>query len=341
MATVAVKVTIDRATAIIARHTAWGEITTTLDLDLLDEAQRAELARSSDERGVLDLSSGSFTYEQRHGYPSLAEATPEAALIVLTSRIASHESERRKEAMKAQKDLAEAEQAIVEWLAKSDDELLQSDYQRWFVSSIRLYNYQKPEKASNYAAYQARRNMLEEIAERKTAVLKAENARYEAERKAAKAKQEAYKAALMQRMVDEYCSDEQQRRRAEGLLPEEEMLRSFRERVFAPLNGFPRYEKISKADIVAATAYGEYQAEDDSVEYRADNASEASADVFAALEAIRKVAKQRLGGEVTCQLKEHLGGWKHADEWQVRKNSILVTVDLEGLLKLSREYAAP
>ena len=175
-------------------------------------------------------------------------------------------------------------------------------------------------------------------------------------------KQQQQQDAQIVRLVERFGTEEMGRRLRAGMLPEDELLDLVRERVFAPLAAFPRYQRITKADVrqasvarAAAIREGDDEDLDDGEDYVAlpggevefddDVASEATAEAFAALEDIRKVAEatipQALGedAKIAVVLRWHGGRVKRDHTFLVERFSVLVTVESAGFT-VSREYAA-
>lgn len=138
--------------------------------------------------------------------------------------------------------------------------------------------------------------------------------------------------------VRQFGTNMQQERFTRGLLPEDEIVDTIRDQVFAPLDHLPHYEKITKQDVINSYAdlgYGP----NSKVIFRVEAASSASDEQMA-----RMLEIERLVPGATTELRLHEGVLENSsgdedEEYAVRCHSILVTVQV-GELTLSREYAA-
>jgi hypothetical protein len=181
------------------------------------------------------------------------------------------------------------------------------------------------------------------LAAEHNAALKAEDAaRQEKNERLASERAERRKAQI-DAWVAEHGDENQQARHAVRLLPEDEVLYGMRADAFAALNEFPRYAKLTKAEVYSEFGIEVYSGEDDyapKVEFSAADATSATAEEFATLQMIQhattigRIAK--LNPRAT--LREHTG--EVDDYGKVSRKSVLVELTV-GEFTFSREYACP
>lgn len=350
--TLQVTVFVDRATAILAGHSAFGNQVVAVDPAALTVEEREELARAADESGrdsetiKLTATSGPWFYNSPSlPYPALATADESAVRTVLAARRKARdaiEAKRAAEAAakaaeaaaKAAKDAAEQEA----WLALPDSAVLVRPV-GVFERTRAAYWVKAPavNEGARVPAVQERIARLTAEAERQIATERAAEREQDEAKRRAEAEAKAARAAQIDGYVRDYCNPEQQRRAKAGLLGEAEILDAARAAIFAPLDSFPRFEKITRADIYAMSGPME-DYEEPAVEYATAEVTEATAEEFAVFEAIAKVAAEAIPYECKCQLVEHSGGLKAVDTWAVERVGVLVTVT-DRALKFSREYA--
>ena len=139
--------------------------------------------------------------------------------------------------------------------------------------------------------------------------------------------------------VTAHGTENQKKRAALNLLPDDEVLNMMRDEAFAPLAGFERYEKITKHEIIAAgyCDCDDDYADSDRFTYDVNDATEASAEDF---ETMEKIMDLMPGATVT--LREHQGYcdtcYEKDDEMIIIRNSIRVAVTV-GAFGFTREYA--
>ena len=158
----------------------------------------------------------------------------------------------------------------------------------------------------------------------------------EARNREEKLKSEAEEAAAYERKenqlsawVLQHGTYNQKARQELGFLPEDEVINCIRDQVFAPLNDFERYERITAADVCEC----EYGACD--VEFEVGNATELTADQYTAYASIVKAAPEA----ANIQARVHKGKSERCEVILIRC-SVLVTV-VVGEITLSREYTLP
>jgi len=351
--TIRVQVHVDRAAAILAGHATWGDQTVAIPITGLSEAERQELSllNTCDKNdSILDTTA---SFYGRHGFtppekPAIALATEEAVHSVLAWRIktrkAADKHDARVEAENAAERLIRQQEAVAAWLGKSYDDLIIPRYlsggrTAYEVNELSGHLLQgAPDNLLRI--YHERLANLKLLAKERTEEAEEERSRAIAaaiERDKANA---ARRSALNERLIQEHCSEEQQRRHRAKRLPEAEMLTAVRTAVFAPLDSFARYEKLTRSDILAASDDREHYDEE---EYSADEAEAVDADTWATYETIEKVAKSAIPWPVKVDLRTHYAGWKSARDWSVERNSVRVTVTRDEATEftVSREYAAP
>jgi hypothetical protein len=355
-ATVPVAIRVDRAAAILAGRAAYGTQVVQVDLTSLAQEDRASLADAASE-GSLSLGGVSdaidltdlgrcFPGEGLPVYPVIPEAGVGAVLSVLAlRRMRKSMAADYKAAQAAKADAAWAQQQA-EWLAKSDDELIFFMHDRsksvWVVRPADANGRFEGKVVS--CEVRARFDRLSGMARLPTDEARAAEAGRERVRqeKAAKAEEirgtaAKVRAAKLDDIVVTLCSDEQRRRHAARLLPEEEMLAVYRDHVFGPLASFKRYGRITPAEVSAA---GGPEGDGDEIVFETTDAEEAGEGEFATFEAIKGVADKALPPDTSVKLLSHNGGWQASEGWAVSRTSVKVTVEADGVT-VSREFAAP
>lgn len=356
-----VVITVDRASAIRAGRSEFGNITALIDPATLGQAERNTLAecdmfkgRSNTDAG-LDLTSNIMPFVHKFtnatgltgpDYPKLAEVTPEAVLQVLRAFA------ERKRARQAEKEvLAQLLEKLWQeeqdkWMAQPDDALIVRERYALNVKEpvryLSVLDFRcnagdmplRPEVAARLETLKAevkRRQETESAAAKVAAEAKAEAERLQQERK----------EALRAKMVESYCSPEQQRRFAAGLLPEKEIGDTVREHVFGSLSNFRRYHRISKEEVWEVCGVETICGSEPEVEFNANDATTATTEEFATFEAIKTAAAESIPFETECKLRLHLGGLESEDTWSIKRKSVLVTVTMPEAGTFSREYACP
>jgi hypothetical protein len=356
-------VQLDRTAVILAGRTDFGRQTvpiTDADLATFSETERkliAERVRGNDGEVsltnlyVVEKSAISGLHEVP--YPTLIHADLDAVRAVLAATQAAIEARDKKEAEQKAARLRRWDEAQREWLARSDEELLSAPTRsgdRWGVrtpgsdTSIWDVADYKPDYRSAFNGMMPSNEVSQRMKalDHKARLRTEEHRRVQAEEVAAG---EALLAAakrdrdeILRRAVMERGTDGQRKRLHRGLLPEDEMLALYRDQVFAPLEPFARYERITKAEIADVSI--DPPNDDDDYEFHTSDDIDSATDMEVdTLEAIEKIVKARLPAGTTCQLREHLGGYESADHWTIRRKAVLVTV--EAPIKVSREYACP
>lgn len=148
--------------------------------------------------------------------------------------------------------------------------------------------------------------------------------RKQAEKEAAERRRQALAA-----WVAERGTPSQKERYAENLLPEEELLASLRQYLFAPLSEFDRYRKLKKDD------FCECQYGNGDVSYEVEKAESVGPEAFEKVKAIRQAAKGIEGAEVT--ILAHTGTCSECEERITRLSARVQIPFAEDVF--SREYA--
>jgi hypothetical protein len=329
MTQVMLQVTIDRAAAIMAGKSSYGDVIVSVNPATLTQEQREELASLPT---MTPRDGGQVLYGNRRPTTPIADPTPDAIARYLDEHRQQRLAEKaEKEADQAKRD-AEYIAEVKEWLEKPDDQMLTTNYPaseyhaRVDVKAVHSYGLDriKTIRPDLHQAYKLRLAKLNAVAEEQTTKLKAENARKSKEAAARHQEAEQKMAAALEAFLSERGTDVQRKRRAAKLMPDEEVLAMVRDHVFAPLDNLPRYERMKADD------YRDY--DDEKIDFETRDAESATDEQFESMEAIRKLIPG-----ATVELREHVAS-KDDEEKEVRPG-FLVTVAWNGH-KLSREYAA-
>ena len=144
----------------------------------------------------------------------------------------------------------------------------------------------------------------------------------------AEAKRAEHKAKLKTQVdewVDEFGTDNQKARHAEGMLSLDEVKDYIRAQLYDPMKDWPRYEKIQASDFCTC----EY---DPDIEYSADLKPHVTAEEYDQLQALRKLMPT-----AEIEIREHEGKCSECDNNCLR-TGFMVRITT-GELKFSREYA--
>lgn len=148
----------------------------------------------------------------------------------------------------------------------------------------------------------------------------------------AKAKSLALKEEYVRQWVSEKGTPSQKDRMAANLLDHDEVVNDIRNEVFAPLNDFPRYEKLKSIDI--CTCDCQYSDVDHcDCEFNSITKESATEEEFDLMQQIKKLMP-----DADLDLREHVGKSEQCDN-TVKRTGILVTMKA-GEFTFSREYAA-
>jgi hypothetical protein len=169
--------------------------------------------------------------------------------------------------------------------------------------------------------------------ERRAAVLIAEGkarvAEYQLAHELAQAREAREKDDFIRAYVTEHMPADLARF-DDGLLCQDELHNHMRDHVFAPLGDFPRYEKITKQEVLSALDIDS----DDKVVWQTETPECVSSDIYARKQQIEKV----LPG-CSVELKEHSGSTDRNDTWWVCHRIGLLVSMFFGPFKLSREFS--
>ena len=337
---VRVKLTIDRAAAILAGRATYGAVIVAVNpADLISDPIRQELAK------VKTYGSAQDEYHDLTAYP-----VPMADINGVHAALAEHCLARQKEearrAEAKEKEGRDNAGKIQAWLDTPREELIVCGNDGWRVELPDISAYYDGQtwgredrmKHLRQAGHGARLDNL--LAEAKTrndkaaAERKATEARVKEQREAA----ERRKAEQLAAWVRDHGTEGQKERFAAKLLGQEEILDGMRALAFAPLDHVARFERIKDQEVRDAAG----ASEDYDVEYETDDAYTCTDAEFAALKAIRTVMSLNpdsdvaLGAEV--KLRIHRGRVAGNDEWDVERKSARVEVTV-GEFKFRREYA--
>jgi hypothetical protein len=356
---VSVAITVDRAEAILAGNADFGVQVVRVDLDALNTEERRTLATCGAHENDSSIFRCTGLPTLNISYPKIAvadEAAVKQVLAAIGTSIQLMEDEQDKRIRQRRKQLSDR---VREWLRKSDDDLVIASYGHkpgptdvakiWplppdFVSGAELDDPDlRPQVVARLQRLKAACDEHNAEVEKTVA---ANLARHDEAKKAAKAAAEAAErraAEALTECIMRHGTPSQQERHRRGVLPREEALGLYRDRLFADLDSFPRYERLTIKDVAAAVndddgddEYPGYKPEGD---FNAWTAEELSEDEFATMQQIERVVTERLPTGTTVEARLHAGGYKGADDWAVYRKSVLVTVN--GPVKVSREYACP
>jgi len=339
---VRVLVTVDRAAAILAGHEQWGDVSVEIALAGCSEAERVELAGLRLVDGGLDACDKPDKPDGYYGHepdgmpakPVLAVADEAGVRAVLAWRPEYRAAYVAAIADLRAKQAADVAEMVAAWLAKPDEECLEKKY--WGNGQV-AWKVLCPFSTREGSPARAKEERLEGLARAREAEARE---REEEQRKQANETAEVARQRLMachEKLAAGYLNDEQRRRFAAGVLPMEELLAAVREVVFAPLASFARYVRLTRADIEAAS---EDESDYKTPEYGTCEAGEVGAEEWATYEAIVKVAAAELPTP-EVELRLHFAGWEEDRQYYlVDRLSVLVTVTIDEVVTISREYAA-
>ena len=126
-------------------------------------------------------------------------------------------------------------------------------------------------------------------------------------------------------------TDNQKARLGADMLPQAEVLDCIRAQVYAPLEGEPRYTKLSDEDVCQGTGYDDGYHD---VDFSVEDATDLSADEWDRLCNLR----ERMP-DATITVRRHIGQCNECEERAVR-TSYHVAMQV-GEFEFSREYGEP
>lgn len=326
-----VKVVISPELAILAGSSRAGTIPVKLTDEFIAELNEEEremlivLVEHSTDWSLYNQNGSSVAHDRmaRADLPSLKAYIKHRVAAVAEANAKLDADEVRQRAEKERVN----EERIRAWMAKPPSENL-SAYQPTRVVLPTLHD--APICVALSLEYSAHRAQLQELAEKRDADLKQREA--DLQREYAE-RDDANKTNICD-WIRDHGSESQQARALEGLLPEKELLGAVRDWLFAPLDGFARYERLDDGD--ARHAEGCYTGAP--ISYKTADADELTAAEFERLKALREVAKT-LAEPAEVQAREHRVWCKRGEcpDMTLRR-SVLVKIDWNGHA-LSREYA--
>jgi len=332
-----IKINVDQATAIRMGKSEYGEFTIEINPGELTPAQRETLA-------ACDYDSGRIPRPQHYRYhlPSVGEATLETAKILLDAlaaekiRIAEKEKTEREEKIKKALSLPmDAFWMFPSWPAVKDRYHFR-DYEIAGVKEDpRIIDLVTKVKAK-IAELNAERDINEAGYNKEKAARDKADAEEKAEKERLKAEKEAGKQRQIAAWVAAHGTDNQKKRAALNLLPREEVVDAMRAAAFAPLDEFPRYEKLTPQDVPCWCS--EYDDDAPHAKFSTEDAETATADQFDLLERIQTLLP---AAQVTLRVHR---GWctecetPDDEDGNVERYSIRVAITV-GAFNFTREYA--
>jgi hypothetical protein len=361
-----VQVNVDRTAAIMAGHDTYGPVIVDLDPADLTPEERALLAECPESNGITNLTATPEGYAtHRPPYPKTTTPEPRLWLAWRAETKAAHAAHVAEVARRAEERMADylewaKDQPLEAFIATShhrvDGTLAPAFTARLppaetgasgshFLPSSSDWRHTTTAKETNTPAPEvyARQRLAERFAEAETrvAVLREESARAIANQRA---ETEAAAERRERQLADEvrdFMDDNALGRYRMGVLPEEEILDSMRARIFAPLEGLPRYRKLHLADLEHEDGCYSWTAEatdGDSLTCEVERATDmtsAEAERFWAIDEVaRAIALTGLTVEVTPLA--HRCSCDHCHAEAIRLSAqVKVTV---GELTFTREY---
>lgn len=341
MQDVIVRFSLDRAACILAGKAQFGAVDVKVDPALLSEDQRFELAQLPVRDSTLemsgDLKSPSNVMLGTAHLPAVIEPTAEAVTCLLQARTDARKRMLAETAAKAEEALAKGRQNVAEWMSTPDEKLI-SGSNGYRVRGAALWG--EAEVLAREPEYRARMRRLEVLARTMREEAEARRRAAEAERQAKAEAAEAAQRDQIKQWVEMHGTPTQRKRLSAGLLSEREVIDGIRGQVFAALESFPRFDRLTKTGVYAALpsdAYDRYERPD--VEFAADPATEATDAEFETFDAIQTVIR-RDHPDAKVEMIESRGKPEDCNDWIVRRKSVKVTVTV-GAFTVSRRYACP
>lgn len=331
-------VNVNRKKAILAGKNEEGWKLVEVDMGKLSQEEREYVAQCPDDYYRWG---GENVHAQRID-GTVGETTEEAVIQRIREQIIIVREEKKQKAEQEKKEAEEREKAVVVRLNALPESLLISEKRemKYDIIGWKIYTVYRVKDDVKDARLAGKYAEVQKIAETKNAE---EQARIQAEVEAskqeiaakekAKQEKEAAKEEQIRGWVAEKGTENQKKRYEIALLPESEVVDAIRDETYAALNDFPRYEKMKASDV--CTCEDRYEGYCD-VDYEVEEATEATAEEFEALEKIVTAAKKAHPGAVVT-LMDHIGTSEDCENKVVRKSAkVEVAV---GAFKFSREYA--
>lgn len=339
-----VKVVISHENAIAAGHAQSGifqlHVTDEFVAEL-SEAEREELiclVKNSTDASLWNQAGIAISCEsiERPSLPAL-KSLIQRRIFARDAANARLEADAMRKASEKEETAIKAVQA---WLEKDPESKLLGRAPNVSVMGVAVWPYEGIPLVV-HDKYEAHRAHLQSIANQRNADAKREAAENEA-----REKQEAVeRKAAVQKWIDDHGSESMRDRAREGLLPEKELLDAVREQLFAPLDGFARYVRLTDAD---ARHDRDCYAPDATIKYRTEDADELTSNEYEVLKAIRAASvevDEVSGAEASSewasevQPREHRIMCDRSDcPGQTFRRSARVSIKWNGHT-LTREYA--
>ena len=340
MKNVQMRIRIDQAQAIRDGKNKYGMTVIDINPADLTAEQRASLAGCWNEYDREDGLSLPYPQKDFQGLPAIGEATIETARIILDAHATAKQRAEETKKREREEKIARALTLPLEAFrygggGRQDTDWSFRDYEiSGVVDDPRLAGKiaeAKQEIASLNAELAIKR---EESKKRQT-----ENERVKAEKEKTEAQIENEKRARQKAQVATWVAvsgnDNQKKRAALNLLPEDEIINEIREEAYTPLGAFPRYEKITKSDVPCTC--DDY--DEPKIKFSAGTETEATAEDFDRMEQIQTIlpaAKLTLrwhrGYCATCSDPDD------DNDGVFERHSIMVALTV-GDFDFTREYA--
>jgi len=285
MQTTQMRIRIDQAQAIRNGKNQYGMTVIDINPTDLTAEQRESLASCSLAYDREDGLSLPYPQNDFQGLPAVGEATIETARILLDAH-----AEARRSATETKK--REREEKIARALTLPLEAFRTKNHEGYFL--FRDYDISgvadDPRLAGKIAeAKQENTRLNAEVAITLADIKKCreEEKSRAAEKKQAEERAEAERRARQKQQIAEWVAahgtDNQKKRAALNLLPEDEIINAIRDEAYTPLADFARYEKIQKSDIPChCEDYDEPE-----IKFSAGTETEATAEEFDRMEQIQ------------------------------------------------------
>jgi hypothetical protein len=340
MKNVQMRIKIDQAQAIRDGKNKYGMTVIDINPADLTADQRASLAGCWNEYDREDGLSLPYPQHDFSDMPAVGEATLETARIILDAHAAAKQRAEETKMREREEKVARALTLPLEAFRYGGGGWQDTDW------SFRDYDISgvadDPRLAGKIAEAKAEIKQLNAalaISREESKKRRAETDRQKAEKKAAEERAENEKRARQKAQISAWVAangtDNQKKRAALNLLPEDEIINDIREEAYAPLDGFPRYEKIQKSDIPCTC--DDY--DEPNITFSAGTETEATAEDFDRMEQIQTVLPA-----AKLTLRWHRGYCKTCSDPEddndgvFERHSIMVALTV-GDFDFTREYA--
>ena len=350
MDTVKIHIDVDEATAIRMGKRFYGDAVIEINPADLTDAQREVFARCDKKRiGDNYVKSPFHTIllrEPNTMLPRVSEATIDTAKLLLDTLEKWYSNQAVTLNARAAAEAAQFEADVQTVLNANISEFLFKDIYRWELklpNNISYANHnikifaKDPRVDAKIAEAEAeiKRLNAELAAEREAVAAKRQVEREKAER--LEAEKENQKKQQIAAWVEAKGTENQKKRAALNLLPDDEIINRIRDEAFAPLADFPRYKKLISQDVPCWC--GEYDDDAPHADFSVTDAETATAEQFDVMEQIATLVPA-----ARLTLRRHIGWcnkcWAPGDEDEnIERYSIRVELT-SGAFDFSREYAA-